>query len=329
MRKSGRLFILLGVALALVAALLAIVAFSDTFSGESKDENQIAEAPVVVAARDVPANTILTQEDIQVVSVDPSTIAPGTASTANQVLGLAVAGDLVKGQQIISGNLISPGLTFDVAEGKRAMAIPVDRVNALGGMIRPEDRIDLIYSIRLNLTRVVPSEPMEVRDNTEGYADDDTLVLPPMPGPGVGQTYPYPGEPGSRFIVEDNTEGSPVTKIVIQDVRVLRVIAGDTTVASDGSDGTTATDAQAQEASTAPQGAAEKLPNADLLVLEVDPQQAEVIKFLMDNDGRYHVAVRPKDDAGVATTNGVTYDQLVTEYGLPVPKTVRLPGGGQ
>lgn len=326
MRKSGRLFILLGVALALVAALLGVVAFSGVLGETQDDGAEPTKANVVVAARDIPANTVLSEEDIEIAEVDATGVAPGSATAPAQVVGMAVSGNLVKGQQILSANLLAPGLTFDLAEGHRAIALPVDRINALGGMIRPDDRIDIIYSIRINLTRVVPSEPMEVRDTTEGYARDDTLVLQPPPGVAGDATYPYPGEPGSRFLVEDNAPGNPVTKVVVQNVRVLRVIAGDTTVSSDP---TATGNGEASGTPTAPQGAAEKLPNADLLVLEVDPQQAEVIKFLMDNDGQYQVVLRPKDDAGEVTTNGVTYEQLVTEYGLPVPKTVRLPGGGQ
>ncbi|MDI3340165.1 MAG: Flp pilus assembly protein CpaB [Sphaerobacter sp.] len=325
MRKSGRLFILLGVALALVAAVLAIVAWRGGSTSPGEGGQQAAKATVVVAARDIPANTVLSADDVEVTEVDRSTVGPGSATSPGQVVGMATSGDLVKGQQILAANLVAPGLTFDLAAGHRAIALPVDRVNALGGMIRPDDRIDIIYSVRMKLTRVVPSEPLEVRDTTAGYAQDGGLTLPP-PGPGGAPTYPYPGEPGSRFVVEDTTDGNPVTKIVVQNVRVLRVIAGETAVNSTADPNA---GGNAEPTPTAPEGAPALLPNADLLVLEVDPQQAEVIKFLMDNDGSYQIALRPQGDDGAASTTGVTYDQLVSQYGLPVPKTVRLPGGGQ
>jgi len=66
-----------------------------------------------------------------------------------------------------------------------------------------------------------------------------------------------------------------------------------------------------------------------MLVLEVDPQQAELIKFLEDNEGKYQVVLRAPDDHATPTTTGVTYDQLMSSFGLPAPKTVKLPGGGQ
>ena len=322
MRKSGRLFIVLGVGLALVAAVLAIVAYSG--AGKKQTPAAPVKATVIVAAHDVAANTVLTQADVQTAQVDRAQAAPGSAVSLGQVVGYASSGALVRGQQILAGNLVAPGLTFDLGNGKRAVALPVDRINALGGLIQADDHIDLVYSVRLKLTRILPTEPIAVQDTTTGYAKNDTLVLPPPPGGTSSKTYPYPGEPGSQFIVQDMTAGDPVAKIVLQNLRVLRVIAGNVTVAAPAS---ASTAPRPVDATATPSTAAEKLPNSDLLVLEVDPQQAEVIKFVEDNNGNYQVALRPKDDNTTATTKGVTYSQLVSDYGLPVPRTVQLPGG--
>ncbi|MBX6341206.1 MAG: hypothetical protein IRY97_02015, partial [Thermomicrobiaceae bacterium] len=61
MRKSGRLFIVLGVTLALVAAILAVVAFSD---GSSKQAQGAEKGTVVVAAHALAANKVLTQDAV-------------------------------------------------------------------------------------------------------------------------------------------------------------------------------------------------------------------------------------------------------------------------
>ena len=44
--------------------------------------------------------------------------------------------------------------------------------------------------------------------------------------------------------------------------------------------------------------------------------------------GSYHVMLRGGDDEEVVATAGLNMEMLVTEYDLPVPKTVRLPGAG-
>jgi pilus assembly protein CpaB len=66
-----------------------------------------------------------------------------------------------------------------------------------------------------------------------------------------------------------------------------------------------------------------------MLVLEVDPQQSELIKFLEDNQGKYQVVLRAPNDHATPTTTGMTYDQLMSTYGLPAPKPIQVPSGGQ
>ncbi|MCM8750610.1 Flp pilus assembly protein CpaB [Thermomicrobiaceae bacterium CFH 74404] len=336
MLRGGRVFILLGVVLAVVAVLLGIVALSrpnrEAAETPAPDEMRV---PVVVAARDVPANTVITTADITVTEVPQEEVAPGTAQRADQVVGLVTSGPLVEGQRVLMANLVAPSLGNVVQPGKRAVALPVDRVSALGGLIQPNDTIDIIYSVRVNLTRVVPSEPLEVVDATQGYAQQENLQLPPYGQPPAGPTYPFPGEPGSRFIVTDEGGGNPVTKLVLQNIRVLQVIAGSepVTPAAEGA-APAQTSAETGEATPTPapdtaEQAASTLPAVDLLIIEVDPQQAEMITFMLDQQARYQVVLRSRSDQEPATTSGITYDRLVSQYGLPVPATVRLPGGPQ
>ncbi|HET9015849.1 MAG TPA: SAF domain-containing protein, partial [Thermomicrobiaceae bacterium] len=134
MRKGGRLYIVAGVGLALVAAVLAIVAYSG--AGKKQVPPPPVKATVVVAARNLPADTVLTAADVQVAQVDKAQAAPGSAASLGQVVGYASSGSLVQGQQILAGNLVSPGLTFDLGNGQRAVALPVDRINSLGGLIQ-------------------------------------------------------------------------------------------------------------------------------------------------------------------------------------------------
>ena len=78
MRKSGRLFIVLGVALALVAAALAIVLLSDGLGTKPPEEpEEPPKVAVLVAARDVPANTVLGPADVEMAEVDQASVAPG------------------------------------------------------------------------------------------------------------------------------------------------------------------------------------------------------------------------------------------------------------
>lgn len=335
MRRGGRLFIILGVGLALVAALLVVFSLTKNNNNKTPPVVQVtpdASVSVLQAAHDIPANTVIREEDVKVVKVDRGAAANGAATSASQVIGLATNGDVVSGQQILMANLVSPGLTNLLTNGKRAVALPVDRLSALGGMIRADDYIDIVYSARLNLSEVLPTSPISTELPPQQYSMDQKALELPPPGQGSA-VYPIPGQPGSVFTVTDGGNGSPVTKVVMQNIRVLRVIAGNEAVNDSAFATPTPTPAPSGTATPAPQAPGGNvptpLPSTDMLVLEVEPQQSELIKFLEDNQGRYQVVLRAPNDHATPTTTGMTYDQLMSTYGLPAPKPIQVPSGGQ
>jgi Flp pilus assembly protein CpaB len=98
--------------------------------------------------------------------------------------------------------------------------------------------------------------------------------------------------------------------VVLQDIKVLRVV---TAAPPQGNN-------QQQQ---------QQAVQNDLLILEMTSEQAEVMKFILDNGASFSFAVRGKEDHEVAETRGITYDLFVTNYQLPMPKSVRLPGEKQ
>ncbi len=308
MRRSGRLFIVLGIALALIAVLLAVVALTgddsdDTTSGSGSNEPE-QTVMIVVAAREIAAHERITDADITEEQVNVSSVPAGAATSKLEVIGMAYADDLTEGQALMRARLESAGLSQRIPEGMRAYALPVDPLNLVGGLIREDDRLDIIFSTRIDLTRVNPSVPFEATDSmvidSVQWPDlDFEGLLMPSPDMDMGPTYPYPGEDGSRFLVSDLEAGDPVTKVILQNVRVIR------TVLATDPDGTGNT-------------------SGGMLVLEVTPDQAEALRFMMLN-GSYQVVLRGSEDLDTTTTNGITYTSMVDELGLPVPKTVRLP----
>ncbi len=323
MLRGGRLYLVTGVALASLAVVLALVALQRQRSPTPAVETVTPEVPVVVAARDIRAGTVLTLDDVAVVQANPDSVAPGTAQQPDQVIGLVAAGDLVAGQRILFANLVTPSLSNLLQPGKRAVALPVDRINAIGGFVRPNDLVDLVYAGRVDLLRILPTEPLEMADGGQGFSPPPETITLPAPG-ATGRSYPYPGVPGSRVVITDTGEGHPVAKIVLQNLRVLEVLAGTTVVSGSISDaqqgGSTATERSAE---TSVVGA---LPPVDLLIVEADPEQAELITFLLDQNIRYQVILRARGDTQEVETDGVTYDRLVGEYGLPLPAPVTVGG---
>jgi hypothetical protein len=183
----------------------------------------------------------------------------------------------------------------------------------IAGQIRDEDHIDIIFNTRTAMTRVSPTYPFELTDSLElRDAPGETIVdeggrlpgvsLPEYGNAPEGPVYPYAGEPGSRFWISDTLDGDPVGKMVLQNVRVLRVIA-------------------------ASLGEANPQVEGNFIILDLDPVESELVRFLVEN-GTFQIVLRSPDDEELVQTPGVTMNMLVDNWGLTVPKTVRLPEAG-
>ena len=316
MRRNGRLFIILGVGLATLAVALAFIMFNGA-SSDNVVNPPVAQVRVVVAAQDVPAHTILREEMLVEQLTDPTLVKAGEVTAKSQAIGKAPKTGLIKGQRLVQTELDTPSLSTGIERGKRGLPVPVDRLSGLDGMLRDGDYVDIIFSIKVNLLYVLPSRPIEVETGTAGDRGQVTL---PAQAPGDPAAYVYPGEEGSRFKVQGpGGGGDPTAKVVIQDVRVLRAGAAAAAAQAAAQPGAQPTPAAAQPAPAQP----------DIVILEMTDEQAEVMKFILDNGGSYVFVLRAKDDHETVNTNGITWDLMVTNYQLPVPKSVRLPGEKQ
>lgn len=320
MRRSGRLFIALGAGLAVVAIGLVLVVLLSGGDGDGDADPSATEAPdevreitVIVAARDVPAHTVLTEDDLTEETVRSDEVPEDAMRNTVEAVGFAYSVDLFAGQVLVESNRELPGLANRVDPGRRAYPLVVDGANLIAGQIRDEDHIDIIFNVRTSLMRVNPTYPMELPDNLElrdvpaesledGGGRPSGASLPENGNAPEGPVYPYPGEPGSRFWITDALDGDPVGKLVLQNVRVLRVI-------------------------TSPLGESGTVVEGNFLILDVDPVEAELLRYLVEN-GSYQIVLRSPDDEEFVETPGITMNLLVDNWGMTVPKTVRLPEAG-
>lgn len=311
MRRSGRLLIVVGVVMGLAALLLAIFALSsgddDDGSGDTTgSEPTPQDITIVQATKNLDPHVKLTAGDLEEVIVSEADLLNPAdhPRRINEVIGFAYSEELVEGQQILRSRLEVSGIAEELEPGSRAISMLVDQNNLVAGLIRQDDSIDIVYEINATLLRVTPTTPLEASDEVTLQAE---LVIPPFGETPDPAPYPYPGEPGSRFAITEGNAGNPVAKIVLQNIRVLRVITPSTS--STGSSGS-----QTQD-------------TGSYLVIQVTPDQAELV-HMMTTVGTYQVMLRGAEDEDIVTSMGVNMELLVTEYELPVPKTVRLPEAG-
>jgi pilus assembly protein CpaB len=106
---------------------------------------------ILVASRDVPAGTVLSEELLAERNV-PTKYIPSQATTSanlDAVLGQRVLHSLTAGDPILFQSLESGEyrpFSASLEAGRRAITFPVDEINSFSGMLTPGDMIDLLYS---------------------------------------------------------------------------------------------------------------------------------------------------------------------------------------
>ena len=146
--RTSRFALMAAIVFAALASALVFVAVQEGTGGERAAP--FAGVEVVVAARDVPANTVLTADMLEVVSLPEDAIVDGAYATAALLPGMAVRFPVAKGEQITPVKVglatVDDGrdLALVVSQGRRAFAVEVSEVTGVGGLLLPGNSVDVI-----------------------------------------------------------------------------------------------------------------------------------------------------------------------------------------
>ena len=126
---------------------------------EATEALKSATQNVVVAAKEIPAGTNVTEKIIKEglvkeTSWPKASVPPGSFYSTNQVVGKTVKTKVVAGEPILESKLVGEGvgLATRLAAGYRAVAVKVDEVKVdevigVSGFIAPDDRVDVIATL--------------------------------------------------------------------------------------------------------------------------------------------------------------------------------------
>ena len=246
-----------------------------------------------------------------------------------QVMGYFVRVDIPQGMPLMPsmlapsaealGAMGSPA-ALQVPEGKRAVAIPIDLLGAVAWAIQPGDRVDVLASwmiqdLDTDFQSVLPNQWAALQCG-EGQLCQGTYgrveLLP------TGQVIMvYPAEKGmqARYIAQ----------LTIQNAEVLGVGTYQAPAAlTAGAPAPTPT--AAPEAGQPAPGAApaEAMPTPAMVttqavILIVDPQEALVLKALVELQADITLALRRPGDNRQISTESVSQDYIIVRYGFVVP----------
>jgi pilus assembly protein CpaB len=143
-----------------VAILVAIGATYAVFRvlEATKASSRVATSPVVVASRDIAEGELIDRLALSVAQWPVSTVPVGAYGRIDSVAGRVARVPVFSGEPLVPGRLApegtTAGLLTKITPGKRAMAIRINDVSGIAGMIPPNSRVDIVLTTTLgNATR--------------------------------------------------------------------------------------------------------------------------------------------------------------------------------
>lgn len=144
-----RYTVVFGVAV-LVAAAATFGVWRVLQSAEAR--NRVTTVPVVVARRDIPDGYSIERDAIGTSTWPAQTVPAGAFQRVDSVIGRVARVPIFKGEPIVPGRLAplgtGPGLEVKISPGKRAMAVRINDIAGISGLIQPNSRVDVLVTMR-------------------------------------------------------------------------------------------------------------------------------------------------------------------------------------
>jgi pilus assembly protein CpaB len=106
----------------------------------------------VVAARDLPVGTIVTEQDVRLVEWPGNAVPAGLASARENVIGRGVLATVRLNEPFLESKLaprgLGGGLPTLIEDGMRALSIRVDDVMGVAGFVVPGTRVDILLTMQ-------------------------------------------------------------------------------------------------------------------------------------------------------------------------------------
>lgn len=118
----------------------------------TKASSRIATRPLVVAAKNLPEGTAIDRTALSVREWPSATIPAGAYSSTDSLIGRVTRVAIFEGEPMVPGRLApsgtGPGIEVKITPGKRAMALRINDVAGVSGLIQPNSRVDVLVNIR-------------------------------------------------------------------------------------------------------------------------------------------------------------------------------------
>jgi len=283
MKRRSWLWFIVSAFLAILAGVVSIVALRWVISQQEME----APAPkqiVVVARQPLAASTIIRADNV--VAEERDEIPSGAAVRVQDVQGLMTLRDIAQGEVIVMQDVATLGLTT-VLTGTRNL--PVLLGDTKIAVALPADDILSQWGA------VLPGDHVDVLFTL------DVILETPLNIEDIITT-----EDGERILaVERDQSLDSISVLTLQDLEVLQIIEEPQPEI---------TEQARQQQNETPE------PPRRALVLKIDPQDAVVLKHLIDSVGSIDLALRSQTNRTLFNVAPVNINYLFLRYGIVLPQ---------
>ena len=129
---------------------------------------KLTTVPVVVAATDIEAGTLLTENFVGIQEWPKNNLPAGYYSKIDNIKNRVTLSPMVKGEVILGGKLAARGakggLSSLILPGMRAITVHVDEVIGVAGFLKPGDHVDVVVSMSSSQFSNNPASKVVLQD---------------------------------------------------------------------------------------------------------------------------------------------------------------------
>ncbi|NOK59699.1 MAG: flagellar protein FlgA [Chloroflexi bacterium AL-W] len=313
MRRGGRLFIFLGVIVALAAAIFLwflLQTPTGPTDGEVGVPTDVPVRQIVVARIDIPSNTVLTDTETlldfsEIPEPDYNANADQYFTSFEELRNRVTLIEIPATEAILDNDVTEAGLSLQIPpaqEGQpqpKAYPFQANNLTGVADQITPGDFVDVVASFDIQQVLLRPGFDEEgqllIREQEVVNQSTKTLVQNLQV---IDIIRPAPPEEGTPTAEQAPVEEAPAV----------------------GPDGQPLEDTGGGGGATQNTTAEVNLRAGNwILILAATDQQIEVIKFSQEEGFNVTLVLRGRGDTAEEETIGATLDLLVSDFGLPIP----------
>jgi len=133
-----------------------LVAAAATFGAykllAANSSGKVATQSVVVASRDIPEGAVIDRIALTTKQYPVAAVPVGAFASTDSVVGRVTRVAVFNGEPMVPGRLApvgsGPGLELKIPPGQRAMAVRINDVAGISGLIQPGSRVDVLVTIK-------------------------------------------------------------------------------------------------------------------------------------------------------------------------------------